>query len=47
MIEYPFPVGEVWFDEIEDHLPLLDKVLTTLSEAGLKIREDKCTFRRS
>ena len=29
---------------IEDHLALLDKVLTKLSEAELKIRKDKCTF---
>jgi hypothetical protein len=29
---------------IENHLALLDKVLTKLSEAGLKIRNDKCTF---
>jgi len=29
---------------LESHLAFLDKVLTKLSEAGLIIRKDKCTF---
>jgi hypothetical protein len=32
------------FENAQDHLALLGKVLNQLSKAGLKIKKDNCTF---